>query len=249
MNLLEGEGVGTAYEYYVKLRKVKKFIGAIEKPESILIAGLPEKYGLSMDFILLGQMLQAETLVLDDRDDRLERSQKVLSILESRSHLNHRKVTFLKADSIEQFNHKSLRNRKIDLVLSSEVYQRLNGHQDAYISNLKQLSKHFAVFAPNRANTSHAKLSGLRSVYLSELLTSCQRGQLPMTIYDCGYLDLPPFPPGLSRSKEKREQASTSRLESSLMKVLEAYCLCEDLFPEFIKRKIAHIAYVMGKTL
>ena len=57
INLVEGEGLGTAYEYYAKFRKLENFINSIKKPKRILIAGLPEKYGLSMDFFLLGQML------------------------------------------------------------------------------------------------------------------------------------------------------------------------------------------------
>ena len=74
INLVEGEGVGTAYEYYVKLRKLERFVNSIERPKRILIAGLPERYGLSMDFFLLGQMLQAETVAIDERSDALERA-------------------------------------------------------------------------------------------------------------------------------------------------------------------------------
>jgi hypothetical protein len=247
VNLLEGEGVGTAYEYYVKLRKLKKFIDSIERPKTILIAGLPEKYGLSMDFILLGQMFQAETVVIDERPQVLKRAQKVFQILLSNNSFCHRNVLFLKADQIAEFNDKNLKERKIDLALSSEVYQRLDGAQKTYFSNLWKLSKNFAIFAPNRANSSHAELSGLKSVYLDDLLKYCLEVHPQTSLYDYGYLDLPPFPPGLCRSQEKREQASGSRLEAFLMKGLELYSLCEKIIPDIFKAKVAHIAYVIVK--
>lgn len=248
LNLLEGEGVGTAYEYYVKLRTLKKFIDSIERPKTILIAGLPEKYGLSMDFILLGQIFRAETVVIDERPHVLERAQEVFRILVSSNCFRHRNVLFLKADQLTEFNNKNLKERKFDLALSSEVYQRLDGTHKNYLSNLGRLSKNYAIFAPNRANSSHAELSGLGSVYLDDLLKYCLEAAHPrMSIYDHGYLDLPPFPPGLCRSQEKREQASASRLEAFLMKGLELYSLGEKIVPDILKAKVAHIAYVMVK--
>ena len=66
INLLEGEGVGTAYEYFVKLKKLERFINTIGPVKRILIAGLPERYGLSMDFVLIGRMLNAQVVVVDE---------------------------------------------------------------------------------------------------------------------------------------------------------------------------------------
>ena len=248
VNLVEGEGVGTAYEYYAKLRKLKRFINSIEKPKRILIAGLPEKYGLSMDFFLLGQMLQAETVVVDERPDALGKAQKALLTLISERLFDESKIIFIQADKIAEFNNQSLTGGKFDLALSSEVLQRLDGAQGIYISNLKRVAHNFAIFVPNRRNESHANLSGLNSVYLEELLQYCQAGQSGVKIYDYGYIDMPPFPPGLSRSQEKRKQVVESRLETLLMKGLEIYSLFEDMIPKFIKEKFAHIVYVMAKV-
>ena len=83
VNLLEGEGVGTAYEYYAKSKKLKRFLHAIGRPKRILIAGLPERYGLSMDFFLLGDRLDAETVVIDERPDALARAGNVIEALRS----------------------------------------------------------------------------------------------------------------------------------------------------------------------
>jgi len=169
-------------------------------------------------------------------------------ILKSKRIFNDTKLIFLKVDQIEKFRNHSLTETKFDLALSSEVYQRLEGDQENYISNLKRLSKNFAIFAPNNGNESHTTLSGLKSVHLKDLLRCCGEGQPENTIYDYGFLDMPPFPPGLTRSKEKRMQAAESQVETLLMKGLEIYCLCEFLFPKFLKEKIAHITYVMVKN-
>jgi hypothetical protein len=248
INLIEGEGIGTAYEYYVKLRKLRKFINSIERPQKILIAGLPEKYGLSMDFFLLGQMLQAEIVVIDERIHILERAQKAIWTLKSKKVFDDIKVNFLKVDQLSEFNNKILIEEKFNLALCSEVIQRLDRTQKTYISNLKKSAEHFAIFVPNRGNESHANLSGLKSIYLGELLKYCQEGYPKITLYDYGYIDMPPFPPGLSRSKEKRDQAAKSRLEAFLMKGLEIYSLCENVIPNQLKEKIAHIVYVLAEN-
>jgi len=251
INLIEGEGVGTAYEYYTKLNKLNKFINSIEKPSRILIAGLPEKYGLSMDFFLLGQMLGADIVVIDERSNALERAEKTLWTLKSKELLKYIKVVFLKADQLSEFNSIDLikgEKGKFDLALSSEVLQRLDSAKETYISNLKKTAKYFAIFVPNRDNESHANLSGLKSVWLEELLNFFQKEHLRTTLYDYGYIDMPPFPPGLTRSQEKRDQAASSRFEAFLMKGLELYSHLEDIVPQSIKKQVAHIIYVMGKS-
>jgi hypothetical protein len=246
INLVEGEGAGTAYEYYVKIKKLNKFINTIGKPKRILIAGLPEKYGLSMDFIWLGGILNAETVIIDDRSETLERAGRVLSMLKSEKFVDETKISFIKTDRIWEFNSIDVIKGEFDLALSSEVLQRLDGTRETYISNLKNVAKYFSIFVPNRGNESHANLSGLKSLYLEELLQHC-RGENPeATLYDYGYIDMPPFPPGLSRSQDKRDQAAKSRIEAFLMKGLEIYSLCENIIPKFIKKKVAHIAYVMA---
>jgi hypothetical protein len=229
------------------LRKLNKFVNSIEKPKRILIAGLPEKYGLSMDFFLLGQMLKAEIVVIDERSDALERAEEVLRILRSKNIIEDINTVFLKADRIAEFNNESFYNEEFDLALSSEVLQRLGDARETYISALQKAAHNFAVFVPNRGNESHAALSGLNSVYLRDLLGYVNSGDSEKNIFDYGYIDMPPFPPGMTRSQEKRNQASESRLEAVLMKGLEIYSFCEDIIPEIVKKKIAHIVYVMQK--
>jgi len=154
-------------------------------------------------------------------------------------------MKFIKINNLPEFNYKSGIDGKFDLALSSEVFQRIDKGKETYISNLIKVANNFAIFAPNRGNESHASLSGLNSVSLEELLIYCQ-AHSKATLYDYGYIDMPPFPPGISRSQDKREKASRSRIESFLMKGLEIYNLSEDIIPTFIKRQIAHIVYVMA---
>lgn len=248
VNLLEGEGVGTAYEYYAKSKKLMRFLHAIERPKRILIAGLPERYGLSMDFFLLGDRLDAETVVIDERPDALERAGNVIEALRSEGRFHNTKIRFLESDPVLELGVKEFADQKFDLALSSEVYQRLEGAQSRYISNLKRLAKNIAIFAPNQGNGSHIRLSGLRSVGLEDLLEGFREGGSGGTIFDYGYVDMPPFPPGLTRSQGKREQAAESRIEAFLMKGLEIYSLFEDMIPLFIKEKLAHIVYLMSMS-
>ena len=43
--LAEGEGVGTAYEYFAKRRVVGPLLSRLPAHARVLVAGLPEKYG------------------------------------------------------------------------------------------------------------------------------------------------------------------------------------------------------------
>src|SRR5262252_3111362 len=67
--LSEGEGVGTAYEYYVKRRVMSPLLRRLKPGARILVAGLPEKYGTSLDFVLAGWERGARLLCADDRPE------------------------------------------------------------------------------------------------------------------------------------------------------------------------------------
>jgi hypothetical protein len=248
VNLLEGEGVGTSYEYFVKLKKLERFINTIGSVNRILIAGLPERYGLSMDFFLIGQLLQAEIEVRDERPEALERARDVHRQLQAQQIFSDQVIEWEDMRSLKACDGNGYEKPVFDLALSSEVIQRLGDDQTLYARNLMKLAAHYAVFAPNRINESHAKISGLQGISLEELQDLFQDGSRDHSVFDQGYIDLPPFPPGISRSEEKREQASQSRIESIAMKGLEVYGRLEHLLPHFIKRKLAHIVYIMGNS-
>jgi hypothetical protein len=244
--LAEGEGVGTAYEYHAKLRKLQRFLSAVERPKQILVAGLPERYGFSMDFVLLSELMCAEVLVADERPERVERAKEVLGDLSSRGILRGSKVRFCLTEPLAEMQLEDAPEGGFDLALSCEVLQRIGDHKHRYVSRLKELARSLGVFAPNRGNESHAKLSGLESVFLEELLALCEQGAGRVRILDDGFVDLPPFPPGVQRSQEKREQATESSLEGLLMRGLELYCSLEGVCPKFLKERFAHIVYVLA---
>jgi hypothetical protein len=246
LSLTEGEGVGTAYEYYAKARKLRRLMEIVGTPKRILIAGLPEKFGLSMDFFLLGHDTQAEILVVDERRERILKAQEVMADLASRGILSVGRTRFSTVTDLGELDGNQLGGGTFDLALSCEVLQRLGSARDRYISRLWDTSRNIAVFVPNGGNSAHAEHSGLRGLCAEELLRACRQERRDARIHDFGLLDMPPFPPGVSRSQDKREEAAESLLEGLLMRALEGYCCVEGFWPVAVRARLAHIAYVMA---
>jgi hypothetical protein len=169
--LAEGEGMGTAYEYYAKRLALGRWLKARPRPASILVAGLPEKYGASLDFLLLAGELGAAVTVVDDRPaaldrlrgalDRPQRSQKTSEVWA----VFPRPVCLLAdlprlAGLAGQF----------DLAVSSEVLQRLAAaERPAYVAALGARADALALFAPNADNPAHTGRSGLAGLQLDEM--------------------------------------------------------------------------------
>jgi len=201
--LAEGEGLGTAYEYNVKLRLIRKVLGDY-LPKSILIYGLPEKYGYSMDFIYYGKMIGAKVYVYEKRADKLRKHKQIIM-----------KLGLPKPNYVDK-------PIKTDLLLSCEVAQR-----DKMIINSVKKAKRICVFVPNADNRSHSKISGLKGLTQEEL-----QKMFPSRRY--GYVDMPPFPPGI-RKKNKTSS-------SLLLFVLLLFGCFEGFLP--FKRRFAHVVYV-----
>ena len=58
-----------------------------------------------------------------------------------------------------------------------------------------------------------------------------------------GHVDMPPFPPGLTLSREHREGVSKAWWQGAAMAVLGGFCKLEGALPEAAKRSFAHIVY------
>jgi hypothetical protein len=245
LSLVEQEGIGTAYEYYAKLKKLSQFLRAVGTPRKVLVLGLPERYGFSMDFVLLAEQLQAEVVVVDERPERVHRAQQVLGELVSKQVLSGKRTRFEVVEDLTDFAIGE-DGELFDMALSCEVLQRLDLRKDQYFKTLWRTSKNLALFVPNGMNRDHATHSGLRSLHLRDLRNYCLLNCNNLRIYGSGYLDMPPFPPGITRSQEKRDHAASSRLEGLLMDILDGCCTLEPLWPDFAKSKFAHIAYVMA---
>ncbi len=235
----EGEGLGTAYEYLAKWNLLETIFDEIGYKKNILIAGLPEKYGLSMDFVLFSMKYRSRITVIDERDEVLRRFKKVLKILgaeEASVRLRLIKVNDLSElePAVDIIEHIKI-NNKYELSLCCEVLQRLpEGSRFKYIDQIIKLAERAVIFVPNRENRMHARLSGLDALSMDDLLNLTRHYGY---VVSCGYIDMPPFPPGLKSGCAKKNA-------TSVMRMLEIWCAFENMLPKIFKRKIAHIVYV-----
>ncbi len=240
--LAEGEGMGTAYEYYVKRRVLSPFLATSNPPKTILIAGLPQKYGASLDFMLLATEWGAAVTVVDDRPQALERLQTSLAALEKMAGAPRMRppAAMLLAD----VGTLASVSGRFDLALSSEVLQRLSAESRAsYVARLRQLCGALAMFCPNADNEAHNSRSGLGGLSLEEMSRLMADGRAAVD-----YIDMPPFPPGITRSAEQREEATSGRFEAFVMWGLERYAHMERFLPLNIRRRYAHIVYGLSRN-
>jgi hypothetical protein len=231
--LAEGEGVGTGYEYFAKRLVLRSWLAKRPSPKRILIAGLPEKYGSSLDFLLLAQEFGAAVEVVDERPSALEKAQRSLAQAQTAGLLLGVAPTFALVNRWGEMG-----NGRYDLILSSETVQRLGEtERQDFVTGVMGRGTGVALFTPNGDNPAHVSHSGLSGVTLAEL-----RELLP-TAARSGYIDMPPFPPGITRTDDQREQATSGKLEAFAMWGLGFYAQMEWLIPTAIRRKQSHIVY------
>jgi hypothetical protein len=266
--LAEGEGMGTAYEYYAKRLALGRWLKARPRPASILVAGLPEKYGASLDFLLLAGELGAAVTVVDDRPAALARLRGAL-VGPQRSATTGRSETSEVWNSVAQpsaivladLPHLATLTGRFDLAVSSEVLQRLAAaERPAYVAALRARADALALFAPNADNPAHTGRSGLAGLQLDEMsaLMQATADRRPPTAAGeaavggrrspvvSGYIDMPPFPPGITRSDEQREQATQGAFEAVVMGGLRVYAHGERLLPGALRRRQSHIVYALA---
>jgi hypothetical protein len=229
----EGEGVGTAYEYHAKRRVIAPLLAALPPTPRIVVAGLPEKYGTSLDFILLAAEARAELVILDDGADRIARSRAAVEGVGGLrgmglSNVEYKEVTLAQMAEGEQ----------ADLLLSCEVVQRVPSvERAAFMQRLRACAPSGAVFVPNSANRSHLDRSGLGGFEAEELRSLAGAGS------EVDFVDMPPFPPGITRTAAQRESARSGRLEAAAMRMLQTYCDAERFVPNAVRRRLAHIVF------
>lgn len=245
--LAEGEGVGTAYEYFAKRLVLSPWLAAFARPRTILVAGLPQKYGASLDFLQLAADYAAPVTVADERPQALARLEAALAALPA-GQLGRLRPRLIQVQSLPALAEVA---GAYDLALSSEVLQRLSSTERlAYFRRLQQLAPAIALFAPNGANHAHTTISGLGGLRRQEmnalLATLPFAPQLPPPQSD--YVDMPPFPPGITRDEAQREQANSGTLEAVAMWGLQGYARLERLLPRALRRSQAHIVYGLAAT-
>ncbi len=244
LTLAEEEGVGTAYEYFAKRLVLGRWLKSRPKPRSLLVAGLPEKYGSSLDFLQIAQELGTAVTIIDERPFALEKVQKSLAAAQREGWLTAVQPQFIPVHHLADLGEIS---PDFDLCLASEVLQRLAiGDRASYVAHLQRLATHIALFAPNGDNSAHTEISGLSGLRLDELQTLLQTGKL--TNWQTGYIDMPPFPPGITRSDEQREQATSGKMEAFAMWGLGFYARLEHFLPTAVRQKKSHIVYALLKN-
>ena len=192
--IAEGEGLGTAYEYYAKFHLMKKVLTE-DKVKKIIVFGLPEKYGYSIDFVLYSQYIGASLVIADDRPERLIEHKQICNELFSEDFVN--KIEYVHVNSWSEPFEVS---RDVDLALSSEVFQRLNREQrHMFAKNLRNVPK-AAVFTPNARNSSHATISGLKTCTVDDFELSFEG----IGTKHFGYVDFFLSPPGLHLKKKNK---------------------------------------------
>jgi Methyltransferase domain len=231
--LAEGEGVGTAYEYVAKARFMRPIVERLVRRDGarrVLVAGLPEKYGTSLDFAILADGVDADLEIADEREPAIDRSRSAIDAARRDGKLTRLRVQFRRCDSLDE-----VARGQHDAVLSCEVLQRVPAERrEAFANALRAAAPIGAVFVPNSENASHLKISGLDGLTLADLRELFRGAR-------AAYVDMPPFPPGIARTAEQRTRASTGLAEAVAMRVLDAYCAAEPRVPSAIKRRVSHI--------
>lgn len=247
----EGEGVGTAYEYFVKRLILSAWLKTDSLTDRMLIAGLPEKYGASLDFLLLADELKLPVVIADDRPQALEKAQKARDLASAAGLLSSVQPNYIVTRDLAELVELG---SSFELCISSEVMQRLPPtRRSRYWRRLQVLAPMSAVFVPNADNSAHASLSGLSGLRIEEL----QKIVTDNTSFSAGaecsvqmdYIDMPPFPPGATRTEEQREQATSGRLEAFAMWGLGYFAKIERLLPLTIRRSQAHIVYALARRV
>jgi len=243
--LLEGEGMGTAYEYSTKLKLLQRVVAEIPPPQRLLIGGLPEDYGVDLDLALLAHWYGCHTVVADDRTPSLEtfasalRSPPLAGLVDP-GHFQMRHLETLARPTCAD-------DAPYDLWVTTSAIQRLDDSELAkYLAQVREKSRHAVLLVPNKANKEHLTLSGLDGFFLPDLAATCR--QAGLTVREAGYLDVPPFPPGLQRSAEAKEKAAESRVERLIMRGLECWIQIERFLPRFVQRRFGHIIYIFVQS-
>lgn len=234
--LAENEGLGTWYEYLVKIRvfqRMKK-----KKIKTILLLGLPEKYGLSLDILALGDKMRLT--IVDPRAEKLRLFRELSQGLVSDIKMVKSKV--LKFTPEEKF----------DLVTNTEVAQEFKGKDlEKLFNKFDQLTAKYAlVFIPNKDSYAHPRISGLNSYSLGFIRRFIQKNT-NFEILDSDFIDIPPWPAGLSfqstvRGTNNKEVSFLTTLLNKLARYVIPFLVkIEKLYPLFFKKRQAHMIYFL----
>lgn len=216
--LIEKEGLGTAYEYFVKLKLILKKINN-KKIKNVLIYGLPEKYGYSLDFLYIANIMNWNVCVFDDSNKKVNKLKKIIDLI------NYKKKLLKKPKFIKNIN------KKYDLCFSCEYLQQFKKKEILNkISIIKNNSKNSFIFVPNESNKLHLKYSKLNGLNINFFKKNINN------YHDLNFIDCPPFPPGI-----KKKEKIGFKKGIYIIKIIYYF---EKILLKVIKKRLSHIIYV-----
>jgi len=206
---------------------------------------LPQKYGSSLDHLLLAEELGAEVMIVDERPKALEKLKISLANAQQAGWLT---AVAPQCVPVEALSDLTAVSGTFDLAIANEVLQRVpETEQKAYISAQMGLATAVAIFCPNAQNPDHAAHSGLSTLslnHIQSLITQLSNHPIATS----GYIDMPPFPTGVSRNEEQRAQASSGKFEAFAMWGLGIFARCERFIPSGIRNQKSHIIYALTQS-
>ncbi|HTY44207.1 MAG TPA: methyltransferase domain-containing protein [Patescibacteria group bacterium] len=245
LTLAEYEGIGTWYEYLVKYRIFRK----LKNINSVLLAGLPEEYGLASD-ILLFAIHGIKVTVIDDRKEKID---EFMNLAEKFGMKENITVKLLK-----DFKKLPFKENSFDLVTNTEAIQRIPDCKN-FIREMERVSgKHVIIFSPNGYYYSHYLITKIKTFRMKEFVSACS-----LKIAGKNYLDRPPWPAGVavssnisftqgSKAKERLELQKQGKKDSFFISTTKkiftfftpALALSEIFYPSPLKEFLSHMFFI-----
>jgi len=246
LTFAEFEGIGTWYEYLVKYKLFKK----LKNINSVLLAGLPQEYGIASD-ILLFAIHGSKLTVIDDRKDKLNQFMKLAKKFKA-----EKNVKTIYHKNLEKFPFK---DNTFDLVTNTETIQRVNNFKKMIKEMERTTKKHVFLFVPNAYYYSHYIITKIKTFKMNKIIKHCN-----LEIKNKDYLDRPPWPAGInvsaggisftqgSKSNQRenfeakgiKESFFISSLKTIFIFLTPALVLLESFYPPPLKELLSHMFFV-----
>ncbi|MBK7919635.1 MAG: class I SAM-dependent methyltransferase [Chloroflexi bacterium] len=190
----------------------------------------------------LASELGADVTVVDERPSALQKLHHLLKAAQGRvvdgrcAHL-HRVTDMAALDEIAG---------PFDLCISSEVVQRLDpAERGRYAARLAAWARPWPCSRPTATIPPIPTSAAFPALPWPNCKPSLPISLSPTLHFKAGYIDMPPFPPGITRSDEQREQATSGRMEALAMWGLGYYARAEKLLPTAVRRSKSHIVFIL----
>jgi len=194
---LGNEGYGSTYEYVAKFNLLKKWSAAYGlrgKISRLVIMGLPQKYGLSLDFLMWAKFLEVRRIYLwkncsYGKVDRFLNACKAYCQLIGLGNLSIEVVEELQDVVIDENV----------FCVSCEVFQMLSDSARRGYMNACKRARCSAIFVPNFFNNDHRIYTKLATIENNDFNPYSEG----VSILSSGYIDLPPVPSGFELPRKE----------------------------------------------